>query len=274
MSEDKAIEEAFEDYKEEVVDKGEQVEEEDEPQYSALELEAREDGHTTKDEWIAAGKDAERWKSAHEYVEYGKIKGALDKSKADQDKLREEYDKRFENLNKLHKTQTDAKIKALKADQRKAVEEADTEGFDEAQEKIDELKQEPEPVEIDKDRPKKDPIITEWEKKNDWINDSNDPRSADAIDFWNGYVRRNPNGTNADALKYVDKKMGLDKVPNNPRRDAPSETSRQAPAPKQTGKISMSDLTSEEKNLWANAGQDLWGGNQKEFLQSVKDSRR
>ena len=141
MSEDKAISEAFEDY-EEVTEEAEEVQAE-EPEYSALELEAREDGHTTKEEWTEAGKDPERWKSPHEYVEYGKIKGALDKSKADTDRLRDDYDKRFENLNKLHKAETESKIKALKADQRQAVEEADTEAYDKAQTQIEELKVEP-----------------------------------------------------------------------------------------------------------------------------------
>ena len=104
MNEEQAIVDAFAGYEEEEsneeikVEEVEEVEKTPEPEYSALELEARKDGHTTKDEWIAAGKDPERWKSAHEFVEYGKIKGALDKSKADQDKLRDDYDKRFETF--------------------------------------------------------------------------------------------------------------------------------------------------------------------------------
>lgn len=287
MSEEQAITDAFEDYEEvesESTDDGQIVEDEivedkqqeDEPQYSALELEAREDGHTTKDEWTAAGKDPERWKSAHEFVEYGKIKGALDKSKADQDKLRDDYDKRFENLNKLHKAETDAKIKELKADQRRAVEEADTDAYDEAQNKIEELKEEPAEEEA-KPSTSKNSDIAEWEAKNSWINDPADPKAQAAQGLFNGYTQANPNATAKQSLEYVDsqlKSMGLVKAPANPRRDAPGETTRAPSAPRQTGKISMSDLTQEERQLWANAGSDLWGGNQKDFLQSVKDSRR
>ena len=273
MSEEQAINEAFEDY-EEVDESIDNEEEKEEPQYSALELEAREDGHTTKDEWTAAGKDPERWKSAHEFVEYGKIKGALDKSKADTDKLREDYDRRFENLNKLHKAETDSKIKALKAEQRQAVEEADTEAYDKAQTQIEELKEEPAPV---KTEPSKNQEIADWEAKNPWINDSADPKAQAAQGLFNGYTQANPNATAKQSLEYVDsqmKAMGMVQAPSNPRRDAPNETGRNTPAPKQTGKISMSDLTQEERQLWANAGNDLWGGNQKEFLQSVTDSRR
>ena len=188
--------------------------------------------------------------------------------------MRGDYDKRFENLNKLHKAETDSKIKSLKAEQRKAVEEADTEAFDEAQAKIEELKIEPEPV---KQQPDKNTDIAAWEDKNAWINNPADPKAQAAQGLWNGYTQANPNSTAKQALDYVDSQletMGLTKAPNNPRRDAVSETSRAPLTPKVTGKISMSDLTQEERQLWANAGADLWGGNQKEFLQSVKDSRR
>ena len=284
MSEEQEIAAAFADFdaeEAEVVDDKQEVEQEveqeevkDEPQYSALEQEARDDGHTTKDEWTEAGKDPERWKSAHEFVEYGKIKNALEKSRADTDKLRNDYDKRFENLNKLHKADTDNKIKALKADQRKAVEEADTVAYDEAQVKIEELKVEPEPVKSEPESNKSAEIIA-WEKDNDWINNPDDPRTDAALDFWDGYVKRNPNGNNAAGLKYVSDKISQlypSKPKTNPRRDSPGETSRAPSTPKVTGKISMSDLTPEEKNTWNNTKD--WYDSEKDFLIAVKDSRR
>jgi hypothetical protein len=247
------------------------------PEYSPLELEAREDGHTTKDEWTEAGKDPERWKSAHEYVEYGKIKSALDRSKADQDKIREDYDKRFENLNKLHKAETDSKIKALKAEQRKAVEEADTEAFDDAQGKIDDLKVE-EVEETPAPKGNAKPAeITDWEARNTWINDPKDPKTQMTQGLYNGFMQANPNSSPKEVVDYIDaqlKGMGMVEAKTNPRRDAPSETGRSPITPKSNGKLSMSGLSNDERDLWAKAGADLWGGDKKAFLQSVADSRR
>lgn len=281
MSEEKAeelttdeqeIQNVFDEFDEVEVDEPEDKTEADEaPEYSPLELEAREDGHTTKSEWEAAGKDPERWKSAHEYVEYGKIKGALDKSKAAQDQLRDDYDKRFENLNKLHKAEVDTKIKALKAEQRQAVEEADTEAFDQKQTQIDELKAVKEEPEAKQQTPSE---IVEWEAKNEWIKDESDPRTMMAQGLYNGYVKNNPNGNPKDLIAYVNKQMKLDEVTTNPRRDAPSETTRAPITPKSSGKLSMNNLSGEEQDLWNKAGADLWGGDKKAFLQSVSDSRK
>lgn len=281
---EQAIEEVFTEF-DEVTDEAEAVDEvktdesEDKaevaetPEYSPLELEAREDGHTTKSEWEAAGKDPERWKSPHAFVEYGKIKGALDKTKADQDKMRVDFDKRLENVNKIHQAETKAKLTALKAEQRKAVEEADTDAYDEAQTKIEAIKEE---VKEDKPEVKASEVpqeIQEWEAKNDWINDPQDPRAMMAQGLYNGYVQNNPNGSPKELIAYVNKQMKLDEAPTNPRRDAPSETGRSPVATKSTGKVSMADLTQEEQALWRNAGEELWDGDKKMFLQSVKDSR-
>ena len=248
--------------------------------YTPLEEEAMKDGWTRKDEWDKAGKDSERWKSAHEFVSYGKLKSAMDETKRAQDELKADFDKRLENINKMHKAETDQKIKALKAQQRTAIKEADIDEHDELQKQIDDIESvdKTPPAKEKEEVPDRAPEITAWEAKNTWINDPNDPKAQATYGLWNGYVQANPNSTNAQALEYIDKQLetlGLVKPLSNARREAPAETERTAIVPaKNTGKLTMNDLTQEEKGLWRDCGQDIWEGNQKAFLQSMKDGRK
>ena len=251
-----------------------------EPEYSELETEARKDGHTTKAEWEAAGKDPERWKSPHEFVEYGKIKGALDKSKADQDRQLEDFDKRLENVNKIHQAETKAKLAALKDEQRQAMLEADEEKYDKAEAKIEAIKEEVKEEEKPKPQAQEVPqVIQDWETKNPWINTPTDPRTQQAWGLYNGYVKNNPNGRPEDLVAYVNEHMGLNKPATNPRREAPSETMRAPASAKKGNRISMSTLTDQEKEDFRDFGADCWpngkgGVNEKDFLQSVADSRK
>ena len=251
-------------------------EESSEPEYTALEQEAMKDGWTRRDDWEKAGKDPERHKSAHEFVEYGKLKSAMNETKRSLDETKADFDKRIESLNKLHKADIELKIKSLKAQQRTAISEADTEAYDSAQQQIDEIQA----VDAPKKEPVqagKDPLITEWENKNKWIDDPADPKAQIANGLWNGYAQSNPNATTKQKLDYVDQQleaMGIIKPPSNPRRDSPNETERGATIAKSGSKISMSTLTAEEKDTWRMHGNDIWGGDEKLFLQSVKDSRR
>lgn len=273
---EKAINDAFaqdeEEQEEAAQEEQEQEEQQEQPQLSALELEAQDMGHTSKDEFIERGGDPERWKSAHEYVQYGKIKSALDQSNAKIDKMQSDFDSRLDNVNKFNKVQTDAKIKALRAEQREAVSEGDTKKFDAKQNQIDDLKVEPEEPATDTNTVKKDPEIVAWESKNPWINDVDDPRSDIALGLWNGFSNRNPNATIQEALSYVDKQMKTTPE-TNPRRDSPTNNERSTQTNKKTGKLSWADLTQEDLDMWHKAGFDMWGNDQKAFLQSVKDSR-
>jgi len=247
----------------------------EEQEYSPLEQEALDSGWTPKEQFVEKGGDAERWKTAHEYVEYGKLKNALNNAKADQDRMKSDFDKRLESVNKIHKAQQEAQLNAYKEEQRRAVEEADTAAYDEAQKKIDGMKNET-PQEV----PAKDPKIIEWENKNSWVNDIKDPRAQEANDLWNSYVNRNPNDSVDNALAYIDRVMGLNERETNPRREAPSDTSRQTTKTKTKSSLSFNDLTQEERDFYNQTKHDLWAdakhpnGNVKEYLKAVKDSRK
>jgi len=239
------------------------------PQLSNLEQEAVDMGWSSKDDFVTNGGDPDRHKSAHEYVTYGKLANRLTEEKSKTDQYQRDTDKRIEGLNKIHQQQMDAQIESLRDEQRIAVGEADTEKFDHIQKRIDGMEAEPPPVQG------KDPAIVDWETKNPWINDPKNPKVFEANGLLAAYQVEHPNSTMNDALSYVDERLNvLHPPPANQRRNAPNTSERGRPQRQASGKLSMGDLTQDEKQLWSQAGFDLWGNDQKAFLQSVKDSRK
>lgn len=252
----------------EVANKDESIEVE----YTPLEQEAMKDGWTRKEDWTEAGKDPERWKSPHEFVEYGKLKAALDSTKRAQDEMKSDFDGRIKSLNKKHEADTLIKIQELKEQQRAAVEQADTDAYDKAGKELENL----EKPKAEDAPPEKDPVIAEWEKKHEWINDTTDSRAMAANGIWNSYIQANPNSTNQQALAYLDKeldKLGIVKPLSNSRRDSPSENERTTIVPKKSGKVTMSTITAEEKEQWKQYPQ-FFGNDEKVFLKAIEDSRK
>ena len=248
----------------------EQAGSEDPPKLSALEEEAQGMGHTSKDEWEAAGKDPDKWKTPHEYVSFGHIKQQMDKNK-------ESFEKRLDEVNKFHKAQMDAKVKALEATKKAAVREADEEGYDAAQKEIDELK------EVAPNPTGKDPAIAEWEAANPWIDDRTKTINVNGIDIpkaditqsiFASFQHNNPNATPKQALAHIDAELAkLDEPPANPRRNQPTANERSTVTHKKSGKLTWSDLTAEERQDWNQFGFDLYDNNKADFLKVAKDLR-
>ncbi len=160
------------------------------------------------------------------------------------DEFKEQTDSRINNLNKLHDQEMNSKIKALRDEQRVAVSEADTERFDNVQKQIDDINVTPE---VKDDAPQKDPAITEWEKANEWSQDSSNPKLQAANGFLAGYLQQNPNAPMKDALVYVDKQIAETfSPPTNPRRETANTNERGRQSSKNKGGIGMADLTQEE----------------------------
>ncbi len=280
MSNEAEQEPDFEQALDQLADEGQkQIEDEDQhEQLSDLEQEAVSGGWTTKIQWIADGKDPARHKSAHEFVEYGKINTALNVTKQQMDQMRSDFDGRIGNLNKLHDQQRESDIKALRAEQRKAVDERDTEAFDEAQAQIEGLEgQKATSTDTDTTANQKLPEVIAWEASNTWSQDPADARTIAANAHLQAFVAKTPGATVQAALDYVDGEIGKMTAPaTNTRRDNPTGHERSGGGGRQRsgGKLGMSDLTSDEKQLWRTAGFDLWGNDEKAFLQSVTDSRK
>ncbi len=246
---------------------------EEAPKLTALQEEAQGMGHTSKEEWVESGKDPERWKTAHEFVSFGHIKQQMDKQKLD-------FDARIDGVNKIHQAQLDSKIKELEAAKLTAVSEADTEGYNSAQQQIDDLNQPAEKPAVDSGR---DPEIVQWEADNAWIDDNTQTvslqgveiaKSTIANDLFSKFNISNPNASTTQALAYIDKEMAkITAPPANPRRDTVSATERGVPAVKGAKTLNWGDLDKDELQTWRDIGEVLFGNDKKAFLQSVKDTR-
>jgi hypothetical protein len=251
---------------EEIVE--EEVEQEE---ISPLMQEALDAGYKDKEAFVEAGGDPEKHVSPHEFVRYGKLQKSMREQMRRFESKEQEFEKRFEHLNQMHKMDMDSKIKALKEQQRAAVDEADGEAFDRAQVEIEAIQEQNTQPAVTTD---KHPSIVKWESDKDWINDEEDIRALTAQGAWNAYIAKNPDETVENALAFVDKQLEkLAPTQVNPLRDMPTATEKgKRTAGKKRG-VTMDDLTQEEREMWRNAS-DIWGGDQKAFLKSVEDARK
>lgn len=215
----------------------------------------------------------DNWKTAEAYNLYGEMQSEIRSAKAETRRKEAEFDARIANLNKLHEAQREAAINDLKAKQRNAVEMADTVEFDRIQTQIDQHEAAPaaEPA------PGVDPAIAEWEAKNAWINNPSDEKTIVANSLFNAASAR-PGATAESALKELDEKLSKlypEQQPSNPRREMPTMTEQsRRPAGRQRSKeLTMNDLTSEERQQWAQFGSIMFN-DEKEFLKAVADGRK
>ena len=241
----------------------------EEIQLTATEQEAFDQGWRPQEEFEGP---EDNWKTAKEYVRDGKFLATIKELSHKVDAQKQDFDSRLENTNKLHEARRKQEIADLKKDQRDAVLSSDTEGYDEAQQKIEQL--EKEEVKAAPVVEAKDAVIDAWETKNAWIHDASDERTPDAQAFWNSYLGKNPNASNTEILSYVDKRIAKLYPANkeNPRRNQPNttETSTRRTA-KNSKSLAMGDLTSAEKNEYQQFGSMF--KDEKAFLKAVSDTR-
>ena len=235
---------------------------------SEIEQEAYDQGWRPESEYT--GKEG-NWKTPITYIVDGKYYDEMKSNHAEMKQMKVDFDQRLENSNKLHVARTAREISDLKAQQRDAVMTSDTESYDDAQKQIEKLEEAP--VEVKKSQTV-DPVISEWESKNAWINDLTDERTPVAQGIWNQYIAKNPTASNAQAIAHIDERMGVlyPTKNSNPRRnqqntnETPTNRSR-----KSSKSLTMGDLTQEEKNDW-----NMFGNMFKDestFLKAAKDAR-
>ena len=164
-------------------------------------------------------------------------------------------------------------IKDLKKQQRDAVNDMDTDAYDDAQKKIDNL--ESQTIEDVKPEPVADPVLNEWNERNPWFFDETDDRTPAAKGYFNSFTAKNPTATLEQALKFVDDKINTHfstKAASNPRREQANLTENiNRPAKRQSKNLTMSDLTPTERKDYEMFGRDMF--TEEEFLKTVKDTR-
>ena len=236
---------------------------------SETEQKAFDQGWRPKEEFEG---NEDNWKTAKEYIKDGEFISKIAELNRRMDSQKAEFDERLDNTNKLNEARRTAEIEDLKAKQREAVNMADEDAYDHAQKKIDQLEESK--VDVSNQPQGKDPAISEWEAKNEWINDPGDEKTSIAQGLFNNYLIKNKGHTAKQALEHVDSRLANLYPVSNPRRDQPDATETGTKRPKQKNRdLSMDDLTQDEKQEWNKYGQ-LMFKDQKSFLKAVADTRK
>lgn len=250
--------------------------------------EAKSRGWTTKAEWIASGKNADDWVNAKHFNEKGRLISQARKLET----LEKTFDNRINNVKVLY----DAQLRTLKAENSQllqAKKEAVTYGDYEAVQKIDQqlmdnavsqvsinqaaqqasAPQMPPQADLEKE--------AAWERENQWINtqDPAAPEFGKAVYTRNLYaqlLREYPTSTADERIAFVNKEISQ-KFPAapkvNPNRDKPAMTDTKTSTHAKGGKLTMADLTPDERSQWNSFGKLMYK-NEAEFLQTVADTRR
>jgi len=253
-----------------VVEQIDDVEQVEQPDLSPTEQKAWDQGWRPEENFEG---NPDNWKTAGEYILYGEFQEQLREEKSRTRRKEQEFDDRIANLNKYHDKKRESDIAALKVQQRVAVEEADTERFDQLQTEIDSH----EAIEDDV-TPTVDPAITQWEKDNSWVMDANSEKAQQANAFF-GIASSKPGATAASALAYVDEqiaKLYPEERQTNPRREVPTMTEQSrwpAPRSSKTRELTMNDLTNSEREEYKQFGSMLFSSD-KDFLKAVADARK
>tara|TARA_R110002167_G_scaffold337372_1_gene544855 strand:+ start:925 stop:1779 length:855 start_codon:yes stop_codon:yes gene_type:complete len=213
------------------------------------------------------------WKTAKEYNRDGEWMDKLKQSNQRIERMEQDFNSRLENSNKLHEARRAKELGDLKKQQREAVDMADTDAYDDASRKIDELESQPAIAKPTQEQPQLDPLVAQYVQDNPWINDPNDDRSIIASGALQAFQAANPNASIQDAIDHVDSKVKKLTANTNPRRAQPntSENSRRQPRAA-SRELSMNDLTNDERSEWSSYGRTLFK-TEKAFLAAVKDAR-
>jgi len=223
----------------------------DEVQLSDTEQKAFDQGWRPKEDFEGP---EDNWKSAREYVRDGEFLATIKDLNQRMDKQGRDFDTRLENSNKLHEARRKKEISELEDEMLSAVRTSDTEAYKEAKGKKTELEKEENTAntETNDPAPSARPVVDDWLAKNKWINDKSD-KADFANDTWNGYVQRNPNSSDDEALAHVNAQLTKFYPVNNVnhRRDQQNTNETITKRGKKGSKaLTMSDLTQDEKNQW------------------------
>ena len=165
--------------------------------------------------------DPKRWTDAESFVKVGeeRIPVMKEMNRKLEDKLqnleqkfaaREDYDKH------MGKVQYERAMKDLKVEQMQAVEEADTEKFQELEQKKEQIKDDYSPKQPDQNQVPQE--VADWQAKNEWFN--KDYRKTEAAKFYENNLMHMPL---ADRLEEVSRRVNADFAPQR-------EVARKLPA--------------------------------------------
>lgn len=191
-----------------------------EPQLTAAEQKAMEQGWVPQDQWEG---DPEQWRPAKEFLD----RGELFKKIEDQNRTIKEFKRALDDLKQHHsktrETEYARALQALKAQKKTALEEGDADTVIKLDDQIDLVKEEQQKLKQQAqvpDVPEVNAEFTQWVEKNSWYESSQPMRAyADALGRDLAFKGLTP----SQVLKEVEKQVRLE-FPNkftNPNRNKP-----------------------------------------------------
>jgi hypothetical protein len=234
---------------------------------------------SSKEEWIAQGKDPEDWVSPEVFKERTQRIKETSRLKRELADTRADFDNRLKNNNLLAQAQLARQREELLSKRDDAIDIADRAAVKRFDKQIDDLDRE---SELAAEKPAiqqvKPPEVVEWEEENSWIDDITDPRTAIAQKAYVDAV--NAGKTVAGALRAADKailNIRQEVKTEEIRKKAPvsmADSSRSANVSRNDSpSLSWGQLTSEDKTMYHEFFEHT-GMTQKDFLKTVADQRK
>lgn len=236
-------------------------------QHQTVEEVAAEQGHKSKEDWVANGGDPKEWRSAEVFIERGVW---IQKHKAQEkrlDEMESTFNTRMDNANKLHAQQMEAQKSDLVRKRDEAIDLADREKANGYQNDIDKLNEQT----IDTSPASNDQgTLDAWNTANSWIMGS-DPKAAYAKQQFGVYQQQGMTAGQALATMEADVNRAFPAL-NPERENQPIPEGGSRPGKKRAArKLAMSDLTSEEMKYYR-AMPGAWKS-EADYLQAVQDTR-
>ncbi len=222
-----------------------------------------------------------KWRDAETFLEIHTLNSKVHDLNARDKKRNDDVDRKLEQQNAMHKFQLDALKKDRQEKVNSAVEEGDIDSYKTHQAELDELNRQQAQMTAAPAAPD-DPDLNHWVLQNPWLNDKANEQKRFVAEAWLTEIEtENPHMSKKQQLNILDHRLGgaYNKTqappPQNPNRTAPStnESGRKAGKSNSKRELTMSDLTHNEKEEWRILGNPIFNGNQKDFLEAVKNSR-
>ena len=248
-------------------------EQEDKEQSATPEDIAAKSGWKPKDQFVASGGQEEEWRNAEVFNARGEWVSLEDRKDGEKrvndriNQLESDFRQRIENVNKLHKAQLELQKSDLVRKRDDAIDNADREVANQYQNDIDSIntQQVTETAPPNNDNT----ILQQFNNQNPWIM-AMDAKAAYAKQQFATYSAQGMDAEQSIAAMQADVGRSFPDV--NPNRETqPVNEGGTKPGRKSKGRLSMSDLTPDEKQT-RKLMPGAWA-NDKEFLQAVQYTR-
>jgi hypothetical protein len=185
----------------------EELQSSNEPQLSEVEQTAHDQGWTTKDEWVAAGKDAKDWRPADVWLDRGQFFQQIAELKRELNATRAQVSESFKTGQKIAENKFKEEIAELKAAKRQALANDDPTAAIAIQDKIEErLEEANKAVQQAPKQFTPPPEHNLFLQRNPWY-EQNEVLRYTADGLANTFLRRNPKATAADLYFFVETQM-------------------------------------------------------------------